>query len=101
MNLAEKLVMRPIGALVPYASNSRTNTPEQKISKIARNVEAFGFTNRILAPRSVCARLYVVRPHQVFGAETALAETALAETALAETALAETARFIKVSALIR
>jgi hypothetical protein len=23
-------------------------------------------------PRSVCARLYVVRPHQVFGAETAL-----------------------------
>ena len=87
MNLAEKLVMRPIGALVPYASNSRTHTPEQKISKIARNVEAFGFTNRILvAPRSVCARLYVVRPHQVFGAETAFAETA---------------RFIKVSALIR
>jgi hypothetical protein len=37
-------------------------------------------------PRSVCARLYVVRPHQVFGAETAFAETA---------------RFIKVSALIR
>jgi hypothetical protein len=39
-----------------------------------------------LGPRSVCARLYVVRPHQVFGAETAFAETA---------------RFIKVSALIR
>ena len=36
--------------------------------------------------RSVCARLYVVRPHQVFGAETAFAETAC---------------FIKVSALIR
>jgi hypothetical protein len=33
----------------------------------------------------------VVRPHQVFGAETAFAETAFAETA----------RFIKVSALIR
>jgi len=48
VNLAEKLVMRPIGALVPYATNSRTHTPEQKISKIARNVEAFGFTNRIL-----------------------------------------------------
>ena len=72
VNLAEKLVMRPIGALVPYASNLRTHTPEQKISKIARNVEVFGFTNRILGPRSVCARLYVVRPHQVFGAETAL-----------------------------
>ena len=61
VNLAEKLVMRPIGALVPYASNLRTHTPEQKISKIARNVEAFGFTNRILGPRSVCARLYVTR----------------------------------------
>jgi len=72
VNLADKIVMRPIGELKPYASNSRTHTPEQKISKIARNVEAFGFTNRILGPRSVCARLYVVRPHQVFGAETAL-----------------------------
>jgi hypothetical protein len=30
-------------------ANSRTHTPEQKIFKIARNVEAFGFTNRILA----------------------------------------------------
>jgi hypothetical protein len=44
------------------------------------------FTNRTLAPRSVCARLYVVRPHQAFGAQTAFVETA---------------RFIKVSALIR
>jgi hypothetical protein len=41
---------------------------------------------RGLRRRSVCAQLYVVRPHQVFGAETAFAETA---------------RFIKVSALIR
>ena len=54
MNLAEKLVMRPIG-------------------------EAFGFTNRILGPRSVCARLYVVRPHQVFGGRDGFAETAFAE----------------------
>ena len=36
--------------------------------------------------RGVYARLYVMRPHQVFGAETAFAETE---------------RFIKVSALIR
>jgi hypothetical protein len=50
VNLAEKLVMRPIGALVPYASNSRTHTPEQKISKIARNVEAF---ERSRVPRAV------------------------------------------------
>ena len=91
MNLAEKLVMRPIGALVPYASNSRTHTPEQKISKIARNVEAFGFTNRILGPRSVCVRLYVVRS----------APGLRRRDGFAETAFAETARFIKVSALIR
>jgi hypothetical protein len=43
VNLAEKLVMRPIGALVPYASNSRTHTPEQKISKIARKRDGLGF----------------------------------------------------------
>jgi hypothetical protein len=42
--------------------------------------------DRPAGPRSVCARLYVVLPHQVFGAETAFAETA---------------RFIKVSTLIR
>ena len=47
MNLADKIVMRLIGALVPYASNSRTHTPEQ-IAKIARSIEAFGFTNPIL-----------------------------------------------------
>jgi ParB-like chromosome segregation protein Spo0J len=47
VNLAEKIVMRPIGALVPYASNSRTHTPDQ-ISKIAKSIEAFGFTNPIL-----------------------------------------------------
>jgi hypothetical protein len=45
VNLAEKLVMRPIGALVPYASNSRTHTPDQ-ISKIARSIKSFGFTIR-------------------------------------------------------
>ena len=47
MNLADKIVMRPVGALVPYASNSRTHTPEQ-ISLIARSIETFGFTNPIL-----------------------------------------------------
>jgi ParB-like chromosome segregation protein Spo0J len=47
VKLANKIVMRPIGALVPYASNSRTHTPEQ-IAKIARSIEAFGFTNPIL-----------------------------------------------------
>jgi hypothetical protein len=37
-------------------------------------------------PRSARAPLYIVRPHEIFGAEPAFAETA---------------RFIKVSALIR
>ena len=39
--------MRPVGALVPYASNSRTHTPEQ-IAKIAKSIESFGWTNPIL-----------------------------------------------------
>ncbi len=47
VNLADKIVMRPVGALVPYASNSRTHTAEQ-ISLIARSIETFGFTNPIL-----------------------------------------------------
>ena len=47
VNLAGKIVMRQIGELVPYASNSRTHTPEQ-IAKIARSIEVFGFTNPIL-----------------------------------------------------
>ena len=47
MNLVKKIVLRPLASLVPYASNSRTHTPEQ-ISLIARSIEAFGFTNPIL-----------------------------------------------------
>ena len=47
MNIAEKIAMRPVGALVPYASNSRTHTPEQ-IAKIAKSIESFGWTNPIL-----------------------------------------------------
>jgi ParB-like chromosome segregation protein Spo0J len=47
VNLVKKIVMRPVASLVPYASNSRTHTPDQ-ISLIARSIEAFGFTNPIL-----------------------------------------------------
>ena len=47
MNLADKIVMRPVGALVPYASNSRTHTPAQ-LDKLARSISEFGFTNPIL-----------------------------------------------------
>ena len=47
MNLADKILMRPVGALVPYASNSRTHTPAQ-IDKLCRSLKEFGFTNPIL-----------------------------------------------------
>jgi hypothetical protein len=47
VNIAEKIVMCPVGALVPYASNSRTHTPEE-IAKIAKSIESFGWTNPIL-----------------------------------------------------
>jgi ParB-like chromosome segregation protein Spo0J len=47
VNLADKIVMRAVGELVPYASNSRTHTPEQ-IALIAKSIETFGFTNPIL-----------------------------------------------------
>jgi ParB-like chromosome segregation protein Spo0J len=43
----DRLRACPLASLVPYASNSRTHTPEQ-ISLIARSIEAFGFTNPIL-----------------------------------------------------
>ena len=47
MNLADKIVMRPVASLVPYASNARTHTADQ-ISLIARSISTFGFTNPIL-----------------------------------------------------
>jgi ParB-like chromosome segregation protein Spo0J len=47
MNLADKIVMRPVASLVPYVSNARTHTSEQ-ISLIVRSIEVFGFTNPIL-----------------------------------------------------
>jgi ParB-like chromosome segregation protein Spo0J len=47
VNLATKIVMRAVAALVPYASNSRTHTPAQ-LDKLARSIKEFGFTNPIL-----------------------------------------------------
>jgi hypothetical protein len=47
VNLANKIVMRPVASLVPYASNSRTHTPAQ-LDKLARSLREFGFTNPIL-----------------------------------------------------
>ena len=39
MNLADKIVMRPVASLVPYASNARTHTADQ-ISLIARSISS-------------------------------------------------------------
>jgi ParB-like chromosome segregation protein Spo0J len=45
--LADKIVMRPIGALIPYARNARTHCPEQ-VAQIAASIREFGFTNPVL-----------------------------------------------------
>jgi hypothetical protein len=47
VNLADKIVMRPIGALIPYASNARTHSDAQ-IAQIAASIREFGFTNPVL-----------------------------------------------------
>lgn len=47
MNLADKIVMRPLAALIPYASNARTHSDAQ-IAQIAASIREFGFTNPVL-----------------------------------------------------
>jgi ParB-like chromosome segregation protein Spo0J len=47
VNLANKIVMRPLASLVPYSSNARTHSPAQ-IELIAKSIASFGFTNPIL-----------------------------------------------------
>jgi hypothetical protein len=47
VKLADKIVMRPIDALIPYASNARTHSPDQ-IAQIAASIREFGFTNPVL-----------------------------------------------------
>lgn len=44
---ADKVKSATVASLEPYARNSRTHSPEQ-VSKIARSIEQFGFTNPIL-----------------------------------------------------
>lgn len=45
--LAQHIELWPLDRLIPYARNARTHSREQ-IAKIARSIEAFGFTNPIL-----------------------------------------------------
>ncbi|OGO33108.1 MAG: hypothetical protein A2Z03_02270 [Chloroflexi bacterium RBG_16_56_8] len=47
MKVQEKIEMLAIAALVPYARNSRTHSPEQ-ITQIAASIREFGFTNPVL-----------------------------------------------------
>lgn len=43
----DRIVMRRIDGLVPYASNARTHSPQQ-IEQIARSIREFGFVNPVL-----------------------------------------------------
>lgn len=43
----DEIVLRPVGELIPYASNSRTHDDAQ-VSQIAESMREFGFTNPVL-----------------------------------------------------
>lgn len=44
---ADKVERRKVSALLPYARNARTHSPEQ-VAQIARSITEFGFTNPVL-----------------------------------------------------
>ena len=44
---AQQIVQQSTSALLPYAKNSRTHSPEQ-IAQIAASIQEFGFTNPVL-----------------------------------------------------
>ena len=44
---ARTIEMLPVDALVPYARNSRTHSPEQ-VAQVAASIREFGFTNPVL-----------------------------------------------------
>ncbi len=47
MKLADKIVMRPVEALIPAARNARTHSDAQ-VAQIAASIREFGFTNPCL-----------------------------------------------------
>ncbi|MCX8017775.1 MAG: site-specific DNA-methyltransferase [Rhodocyclaceae bacterium] len=47
VKMAERIQMRPLESLIPYARNARTHSEEQ-IAAIAASIAEFGFTNPIL-----------------------------------------------------
>jgi thioredoxin reductase (NADPH) len=65
VNLAEKLVMRPIGALVPYASNSPRFTGARSLSPKATNSIRKPWRARSRAPATVPSRERLRNPSDV------------------------------------
>jgi hypothetical protein len=49
MQVADKIIMRPVEALIPYARNARTHSDAQ-VAQIAGSIREFGFTNPIRDP---------------------------------------------------
>jgi ParB-like chromosome segregation protein Spo0J len=47
MQMADKIVMRSVEELIPYARNARTHSDEQ-VAQIAGSIREFGFTNPLL-----------------------------------------------------
>jgi ParB-like chromosome segregation protein Spo0J len=47
VKLADKILMRSVEALIPYARNSRIHADAQ-IAQIASSIREFGFTNPVL-----------------------------------------------------
>ena len=44
MQMADKIIMRPVEALIPYARNARTHSADQ-VAQIAGSIRESGFTN--------------------------------------------------------
>jgi hypothetical protein len=47
MQMADRIVMRSVEPLIPYARNARTHSDEQ-VAQIAGSIREFGFTNPLL-----------------------------------------------------
>jgi len=51
MKVADRIEMRAVADLVPYARNARTHSSDQ-VAQIARSIQEFGFTNPVLVDGS-------------------------------------------------
>jgi ParB-like chromosome segregation protein Spo0J len=47
MQMADKIVLRSVESLIPYARNARTHSDAQ-VAQIAGSIREFGFTNPVL-----------------------------------------------------